>query len=295
MSGPASRQRSTSPVLNEALQANDLAFVFNGLHSPSEMSPHLLDDATAVVIADIIRCTNTLSAIIAAGAERVFVQVKRDEDALDDVLDAHRRLCTGNPLVVGGEKHGSAIPGGAFGNSALDVPANLVGHDVTFFSTNAGRAVEAVTSLLKPGSTGAFLASMANLRELARTVEHEGFERVVFVSGGFYERLSLEDAVAGGRLIHLLNIEPVDLDDGATSMVALADRFDDDDQLIAALHRNRIGRALVQYGREADIAASITGDGIAEPIRSAMAETVGRLGWIGDIPFFTTTNQKEFT
>jgi phosphosulfolactate phosphohydrolase-like enzyme len=125
----------------------------------------------------------------------------------------------------------------------------------------------------------------------------------VLSSGGFYGRISLEDAVCGGRLITRMldtgSLPPTAmLDDGATSMVALAEHFDDDAVLVDALHHNRIGRALVHYGREPDIAAAITGQHMPAGRWAAMTHTVGELIWLNGSPAFTrihntNTNSEE--
>lgn len=286
----------TTAKLNDDLKALERTFKVIGLHSPSEMAAHHIDDTTAIVAIDAIRCTTTTSSIIAAGAEDLRILVKREDDALATVVADHEKRGTGRPLVIGGEKHGTAIPGGEFGNSALEVPSDLTGRSVVFFSTNAGRAVEAITNIVKPNSGAAvFLASMRNLDLVAETITIRGYQRLVIASGGFYERLSLEDAVAGGRIIRLLGFPETSMDDGALSMVALADRYSNDDELVDVLRNNRIGKALCHYGRKADIAAAITGEGIAPSMRAAMAGTVGQLAWIENTPVFieSNTNTKE--
>jgi hypothetical protein len=64
--------------LNPEFQAHDRLFRVNGLASPSEMSPHLLDDDCAVVLLDVVRCTTTLTAVLAAGSSSLHVRAKSD-------------------------------------------------------------------------------------------------------------------------------------------------------------------------------------------------------------------------
>jgi phosphosulfolactate phosphohydrolase-like enzyme len=298
-----SRARPTDAVLNDELQANDRAFDVVGLHAPGELQAHLLTAGTAVIIIDIVRCTTTANAIVAAGAQHLYIVVKRDGDDIDDLVHHYEGIAgDGLRLIVGGEKHGKPIPGGLFENSALDVPADMSGTNALFCSTNAGRAVEAAAELAPAGSgVGVFLASMANIDLLADTVATQGFTRIVLGCGGFYGRISLEDAVCGGRSIsRMLNkghLPPTAvLDDGATPMVALAEHFDDDEALVDALHHNRIGRALVDYGRERDIAAAITGEHMPSGRWDAMTHTVSQLTWLTGAPAFTpipNTNTEE--
>lgn len=295
--------RASDAVLNDELQANDRTFDVVGLHAPQELQPHLLTARTAVIVIDVVRCTTTANAIIAAGTEHLYVVVKRDGDDIDDLVRHYEGIADdGLPLIVGGEKHGKPIPRGLFGNSALDVPADLSGTNSLFCSTNAGRAIEAAAMYSPPGSgVGVFLASMANIDALGDTIAAQGFTRIVLSCGGFYGRISLEDAVCGGRLILRTlatgNLSPtVLLDDGATSMVAMAEHFDDDEMLVHALHHNRIGRALVHYGREPDIAAAITGQHMPAGRWEAMTHTVGQLIWLNGTPAFIpihNTNTKE--
>lgn len=284
---------SNDAVLNEDLQLNDLRFRVIGLNSPGEVQRHHLSGRVVVVLIDIIRCTTTLTAILAAGATYVFVRVKRDDDELLE-LEQLRVLDPERDLVVGGEKHGKPIVGGLFGNSALDVPVTLSRRNAVFYSTNLGRAHEAITSLINPStSVDVVVASMPNIDNVASIIDGGGYDRVVLVCGGFYGRLSLEDAVAGGRLIRALGFTGSELDDGAAAMTAVADHLEDDDHLIAALHHNRIGRALVHYGREPDIAAAITGRGIDPAVRNAMNHTVPRLVWLDGTPALTNQHNKE--
>lgn len=303
MSTNALLARANDAVLNDELEANDRTFDFVGLNAPAELQPHLITAGTAVIVIDVVRCTTTANAVLAAGAEHLYIVVKRDGDAIDDLVRHYEGIAgDGLPLIVGGEKHGKPIPGGLFGNSALDVPADLSGTNDLFCSTNAGRAVEAAAMYSPAGSgVGVFLASMANIDALADTIVAQGFTRILLSCGGFYGRLSLEDAVCGGRLIaRMLDIGSLSptarLDDGATSMVALAEYFDDDNVLVDALHHNRIGRALVHYDREADIAAAITGQHMPPGRWAAMTRTVGQLVWLNGTPAFipiATTNTKE--
>ena len=282
---------SGDAVLNEDLKVNDLQYRVIGLNSPPEVDEHYVNGRSAVVLIDVIRCTTTLTASLAVGAGYVFVHVKRDDEVAE--LERVRLVDPEQELVLGGEKHGKPIPGGAFGNSALDVPADLAGKNVLFYSTNLGRAYEAVTSLVSARSdVSVFVAAMSNIAVLASILAAGGYERIVLVSGGFYGRLSLEDAVAGGRLIKELGFHGEELDDGATAMTAIALEFDDDDRLVSALHHNRIGRALVHYGREPDIAAAITGRGLDPELRRAMRHTVGGLVWLAGIPALTNHTKE---
>lgn len=295
--------RAADAALNDDLQANDRSFDVVGVHAPGELQPHVVSPGTAIVVIDAVRCTTTANAVIAAGAEHLYIVVKREGDDIDDLVRHYEDIVgDGLPLIVGGEKHGRPIPGGRFGNSALDVPADLSRTNGLFFSTNAGRAVEAAAECAPAGSdVGVFLASMANINLLAAAIAEQGFNRIVLACGGFYGRLSLEDAVCGGRLITRLRDEAhlrpnALLDDGATSMVALAQHFADDEALVEALHHNRIGRALVHYGRELDLAAAITGQHMPPGRWNAMTHTVGQLTWLNDTPAFTpltNNNTKE--
>lgn len=280
-----------APVLNLDLQAIDRSYAVTGINSPREMSPHLIDDSTTVVLLDIIRCTTTLTAALAAGTRALHVRVKGDTDDTPEDLAAEHVAIHGNaPYILAGEKHGKPIPGGIFANSVLDVPADLTDVITYFFSTNLGRAYTKVTtSVVASGHTDTpvLIGCMANLPTLAGQINELGRSRLLIVCGGFYDRLSLEDAVGAGRLIERLGRSEEDLDDGAQAMDALADRYRHDDHLIRALHHNRIGKGLTHYGRSADIPAAITGAGVTPTLWSAMTRTVGRLTWIGSEPAIT--------
>jgi 2-phosphosulfolactate phosphatase len=288
-----------TPVLNPDLQAIDRSYAVVGINSPREMSPHLLDESTTIVLLDIIRCTTTLTAALAAGTSALHVRVKTDtDDTTEDLAADHAALHGDAPYVLAGEKHGKPIPGGLFANSVLDVPADLTGVVTYFFSTNLGRAYANVTtSVLASGHTGTpvLIGSMANLPALADQINELGRARLLIVCGGFYDRLSLEDAVGAGRLIEQLGRSEDDLDDGAQAMAALADRYRHDDHLIRALHHNRIGKGLTHYGRSADIPAAITGAGVTPMLWSAMTGTVGRLTWIGSEPAITVPSPLQGT
>ena len=267
--------------MNPEVARTDAEFAARGFLSPHELPDDLLAGRVAAVLIDVARMTTTVSAVLAAGARAVQVVGKTYDGRADDTP-----LRAGVPLVCGGERMGQPFPGALFGNSALEVPSAVRGKDVRFYSSNSGRAFEILSEQLAATSRATvFLATMFNIETVAAAIEAGAYDVVAVCAGGFYDRVSLEDAVAGGRLLHRLGRHGVD--DGATTMLALAERFADDAELLAAVSDNRVGRTLRRFGREPDLAAAITGAGIPSHVIAAMRCTTGRLAWLdADTPVF---------
>jgi 2-phosphosulfolactate phosphatase len=280
--------------VNPEVVRTDSEFLVKGYLSPIEIPTGVITPRTTAVAIDIVRATTTVNAALARGARAVAVVAKTDETEADGTP-----LRPGVELACGGERGGQPIPGGLFGNSALDVPTTVAGKDLRFYSSNSGRTIaELVDQLANVADSHLYLASLFNLEVLARQVESTGFSQLVLCASGFYDRLSLEDAVAGGRLLQRLGLEPDVLDDGAIAMVALAERFADDEKLVHAAGRGRVGRTLCRFGRAEDIPAAITGAGLEPKLHLRMRHTIAQLTWLdANTPVFetNTTNQRRGT
>ena len=277
--------------MNPEVAKTDREFSVKGYLTLSEIPPGVVSDRSSVVVADIVRATTTINAVLARGARAVQVVPKTYGIEVDNTP-----LRAGVPLICAGEQGGEPVPGGVFSNSALEVPQRVAGMHVRFYSTNSGSIINELTyQFVGTPTANLYLASMFNVDALASVIEDTGSEQLLVCAGGFYDRVSIEDAVAGGRLIKRLGLEDAALDDGATTMLALADRFQDDQVLIDAVSTNRVGRTLRRFGRAHDIPAAITGVGLDPHLAADLRHTIGQLTWLStNTPVFErTTNTKR--
>jgi phosphosulfolactate phosphohydrolase-like enzyme len=256
------------------------------------LQPNFPGERVGVVVVDAIRCSTTITAMFAAEAAAVSIREKNtrgpDADAAGKVA---ARL--GLELVLAGELHGGPIPGGVLGNSPCEVRPDLVrGKMVLFSSTNFGATFNEVMSWSRGfeaagGQSFVAVATFANVDAVVAVLRREALDRVVVATGGFYDCISREDMVAGGDLFIGLGFDDREIDDEARAMVDAARACPSDVDRIASFGRDWIGRALVQFHHEADVAAVVTGEGIAPPIYAAMKTLVPVARHIDGVPVIT--------
>ena len=106
---------------------------------PRLTTPDALVGATVIVI-DVLRATTTITAALAAGAERVIPCGE-----LDDARRVREELAGGRPPVsalLGGERGGLPIAGFDLGNSPAEyTPERVAGRTIAFTTTNGTQAM----------------------------------------------------------------------------------------------------------------------------------------------------------
>lgn len=232
---------------------------------------HLPRGDYAVVIVDALRATTSWVAMGAAGAKAIQIVVK-DYAAIGSVKTP--RSGDSNWLL-GGEKDGKPIPGGVIGNSPTEAhPDLLAGKSIRFASTNGARAVQGAARF----SEHIFLACFANIGSTCDAIVAQGYDRIVFVAGGFYGAATLEDTVVVGRMLQRLIdmgiLSMHALDDEARMAVGLASAHANDVALVETLKGAQVGRLLAQIGRADDVDAVVTGKGIDADVWRKMHATV---------------------
>jgi 2-phosphosulfolactate phosphatase len=188
------------------------------------------------VVFDVLRATSSMITALAHGAAGIW-PVRSIEEAW--ALKEKRPAA-----LLGGERHGDRIEGFDLGNSPLEYRDNVRGLEIISTTTNgtiALRAVEHASSVLA--------ASLLNNGAAALHLACQPSREILLVCAGTFREAALEDILAAGMLISLLPGRP--LTDSAE--LALALYRQEEQNLPAALHRAKNGRALLAKGRRAEV------------------------------------------
>lgn len=143
----------------------------------------------AVVVIDVFRASNTIVALLAAGAAEV---------ALVADLDRARELKAARPeRILLAERGGETVPGSDGGNSPAHASALVSPGARVILSTSAGtRAVHRLTA-----AQAVLFASFANAAAVVRFLRGAPVERVTFLPMGLEAREpALEDDLAAEYL-----------------------------------------------------------------------------------------------
>ena len=207
-----------------------------------------------VVVLDVLRASTSIAVALANGA-RAIVPCESSDEAITLSRSFERA-----DVKLAGEKRMQPIPGFDMGNSPLEfTPAAVDGKTIFMTTTNGTRMLTSIQGA-RDTLVGAFVnyrAVLAMLRAAARA----GAD-VAILCAGTDRKFALEDAVCAGRYVRgvrrrLTNIEIND----AARVAALLDRRYGVD-LETALRESEHGRALVEAGFAADVAACATVDSV---------------------------------
>lgn len=205
-----------------------------------------------VVVIDVLRASSTLVTALSHGARGVI--------AVEDMGDATRiaQNLDASSYLLCGEQGGVKIEGFHLGNSPSEYTEEVVkGRTLIFNSTN-GSPTLVRCSGAKEVIIGCFLNAGAVVERLKQT-ERE----VLIVCSGWKSRLSFEDMLCAGYLLHKLI--------GAT----MPDEAPDGAQLAAALYK--------QYGKK--VVSSVE--------RSNHGKRLALLGYAEDIPYCCSVDTTE--
>jgi 2-phosphosulfolactate phosphatase len=148
---------------------------------------------TAVII-DVLRATSTITTAIKNGAKGVI--------AVEDMSDASKIAQNLDPsrYLLCGEKDGVKIEGYHLGNSPLEYTSdNVEGKTLILNTTNGTKAISR-SNLASQVVVGSFL-NLSAVVDYLKEVDND----VVLVCAGWRDRLSLEDMLCAGQIIHALN------------------------------------------------------------------------------------------
>lgn len=279
-----------TPIVN----AIERSFQVNALASPEVISQkhHLfLDERVAIVAIDVIRCATTACAVLAAGAQAIRFYGKRDHLIRQMFLDLGKLRRQSVPCTTIGEFAGRPIPGGVASNSPQRITSSLVqSKRVLFLTKNLGDLCCGLMPIIGAERSRwrgeMFIGCLANFDRLVAALQLVHPQRIVLIAGGFRKTESLEDQYFGGHLIQALGIAETRCDDAALAMVAVAEKFPTIGHLRAGLLNSRVRQVLLRFGMGDDIAASLTGAGIAPDLWAKMSETLPRLAWVGEEHWF---------
>ena len=210
--------------------------------TPGEVAAADTADRVVVVI-DVLRATSSIVEAIGAGAKAIY-PVGSIEEALRLANTLGR-----DQVLLCGERKCLPIEGFDLGNSPAEFTAERVGGKTLVMSTTNGTTAMALAA----GASRVLIAAPLNLsavvEELARS---EG--EPVLVCSGRERHFGLEDAVFAGEVAsRVMAARPGDweLNDGARAALALSERFQLDEALLAS---TVAGRNLAAAGLAEDLA-----------------------------------------
>lgn len=195
-----------------------------------------------VVVIDVLRASSTIVTALQNGA-RAIVPVA--DMAAAGKLAEHLDTETG---LLGGERGGKRIEGYQVGNSPFEYTPEVVkNRTVILTTTNGTRALT-----LAKGAAAVVVGCFLNAGRVVEFVRERNQDTVLLCSG-WEGRVSLEDTLCAGLLLHQLweHREPSDISDDAH--IAYAMYRADKNRLRRTIFHCDHGRRLVGLGAQADI------------------------------------------
>jgi 2-phosphosulfolactate phosphatase len=196
---------------------------------------------TAVII-DVLRASSSITTAISNGAKKII--------PVADMSDAMKIANTMDQkdFLLCGEKNGSKIEGYHLGNSPAEYTPEVVkGKTLIFNTTNGTKAIKKA-SLANQIYVGTFLNQQSILNMLK---EHD--DEIVLVCSGWQGRLSIEDTLFAGSIVHSISWGnlPDSAKDGAKVAFGLFEKFGDD--LEAAISKSDHAKRLAELVPNGDI------------------------------------------
>ncbi len=199
-------------------------------------------DKTVVVI-DVLRTSTTAAAALHNGARAVVPAA--------DMAEAGKIAANLDPTsyTLGGERSGLKIEGYRFGNSPLEYTRDTIGGKTLILNTTNGTP----TIRRCRHAANLVIGGFVNLRLVADFLRDDGHD-VVIVCAGWRSRVSLEDTLCAGMLLHELwgGFEPSGTSD--TGHIAFTLFTNEEADIPGALRRSTHGRRLMAMGRADDVA-----------------------------------------
>src|SRR5689334_25023371 len=97
---------------NDVVKGVERGFKVVGLFNPSAVveKRHLFaGSGVGVVVADVLRCSTTLQAVLACGARGIVIHAKPSGASASLTEKTYEAVFPGVPLVLAGEQHGRAM------------------------------------------------------------------------------------------------------------------------------------------------------------------------------------------
>ncbi len=173
---------------------------------------------TAVII-DVLRASSSIITALHSGAKKII--------PVADMSDAMKIATTMDQkdYLLCGEKNGTKIEGYHLGNSPAEYTPEAVEDKTLIFNTTNGTKAIKKAALANAIYIGAFLNQQTILDLL-----HQHDDEIVLICSGWKGRLSIEDTLFAGALLHEIsggNI-PDSAKDGAKVAFGLYEKFGND-------------------------------------------------------------------
>ncbi len=173
---------------------------------------------TAIII-DVLRASSSIATAINNGARKIIPVV--------DMSDAMKIANTMDQkdYLLCGEKNGTKIEGYHLGNSPAEYAPEVIQDKTLIFNTTNGTKAIKKAALANQIYVGTFLNQQSILNAI-----HQHDDEVVLICSGWQGRLSIEDTLFAGSLLHALsggNL-PNTAKDGAKVAFGLFEKFGDD-------------------------------------------------------------------
>lgn len=195
-----------------------------------------------VVVIDVLRTTTSIVTAMQNKAKSLIAAEDMGEASkIAQNLDPTRRLLCG-------ERDGKAIDGYDLGNSPAEFSEEVVRDKTLILTTTNGTKAIARSSQAER----VLIASFMNAEAVSEVIKQTE-EEVIIVCAGWKGRLSMEDVLCAGYLIHLVygGQIPEEAKDGAQVAAALYGRFAD--QIYEAVSASNHARRLQEMGYGEDI------------------------------------------
>ena len=196
----------------------------------------------SAIIIDVLRASSSITTAINNGAKNII--------PVADMSDAMKIATTMDQkdYLLCGEKNGSKIEGYHLGNSPAEYTPEAVEDKTLIFNTTNGTKAIKKASLASEVYIGCFLNQQSILNILD---EHD--DEVVLICSGWQGRLSIEDTLFAGSLLHEFSGGklPETAKDGAKVAFGLFEKYGDD--LEAAISKSDHAKRLAELLPNNDI------------------------------------------
>lgn len=196
----------------------------------------------SAVIIDVLRASSTIITALSNGARKVI--------PVADMSDAMKIATTMDQkdYLLCGEKNGQKIEGYHLGNSPAEYTPEVVSGKTLIFNTTNGTKAIKKASLANQIYVGTFLNQQSILEAIA---EHD--DEVILVCSGWQGRLSIEDTLFAGSLIHHLSGGqlPDTAKDGAKVAFGLYEKYKHD--LLGTINKSDHAKRLAELVPNGDI------------------------------------------
>lgn len=195
-----------------------------------------------VIVIDVLRAGSSILTALNNGAKGIIpVSDMAEASEMAQNLDsASYLLC--------GEKNGIKIDGYHLGNSPFEYEEKTVkAKTLILKTTNGTKAIDRCS-----GAERVLIGSFLNLSKVVEEVSNDDNEMVIICSG-WRQRLSLEDMLCAGAILHRLNGKkiPADAPDGAKVAYSLYEKYAS--SILPTVRRSNHAARLVSLGFEKDI------------------------------------------